>query len=104
MSIRRLYLAIIRCAALLAPGQQRAEWLAEWRSELWYVSQTGLKARTIWFCLGAFPDALWLRRNCASPQARNMFRFKSPLQCGLFLALLAAVSLFFAFRLSGPRE
>ena len=104
MSMRRWHLAIIRGAALWVPSRQRAEWLAEWRSELWYAAQSGSKARTIWFCLGAFPDALWLRRNCASPQGREMFRFKSPLQCGLFLAVLAAVSLFFAFRLPGPRD
>jgi hypothetical protein len=32
-----MHLAILRGAALLVPCQQRAEWLSEWRSELWYV-------------------------------------------------------------------
>src|SRR5664279_4647436 len=100
--MRHLYFGIIRGAALLVPGRQRAEWFAEWQSELWYAAQTGSKARTICFCLGAFPDARWLRRNCADSQGSKVFRFKSPLHCGFFLALLAALSLFFAFLLPGP--
>src|SRR5438309_1962150 len=96
MSIRYLQLALIRIAALLVPGPLRTEWFAEWHSELWYVCQSGGKARTIWFCLGAFPDALWLRRNRASPRRREMFHFASALHCGVFLAVLAALSLFFA--------
>ena len=51
--------AILRAASLVAPAGQRAEWLVEWRSELWYVPARGA-AR---FCLGAFRDAYWVRRN-----------------------------------------
>ncbi len=50
---------ILHVASLLAPSDQRAEWLEEWRSELWYVPRRGATR----FCLGAFRDALWLRRN-----------------------------------------
>jgi hypothetical protein len=28
---------ILRVASFLTPATQRAEWLEEWRSELWYV-------------------------------------------------------------------
>ena len=51
-----------RSAALLVPGRQRDEWLAEWRAQLCYVRGRGGKGTTA-FCLGAIPDALWLRRN-----------------------------------------
>src|SRR5258708_5693273 len=98
MRLRR-HRAILRVASFLAPGPQRAEWLAEWSAELCYVTH-GATA----FCLGAFLDALWLRRNSPPSNARRTFGIESPLRCVLFLAALAAVSLFFAFRLPFPRE
>jgi len=79
---------ILRAASLLAPGDQRAEWLAGWRSELWYIPRRGSTV----FCLGAFRDALWLRRNSPSPGKR----LESPLSCLAFLALLAAPGLLIA--------
>jgi hypothetical protein len=93
-----LHLAILRGARWLVPGPQRAEWFAEWRAELWYVKQ----GATL-FCLGAFRDAFWLRRNSPAPNARHAFGWESPLRCVLFLAVLAAVTLFFAFRIPFPR-
>jgi hypothetical protein len=30
-------LFLLRCAAWLVPGRERAEWLAEWRAEVWHV-------------------------------------------------------------------
>lgn len=89
-----LPLAILRTAALLVPGPYRAEWLAEWRSELWYV-----RRNTMGFCFGAFRDALWVRRNSATQLAL----LASPVHCILFLVALAAVSVFLAFRLPLPR-
>jgi hypothetical protein len=85
---------ILRAASLLAPGDQRAEWLAGWRSELWYIPQRGSTV----FCLGAFRDALWLRRNSPSPGKH----LESPFSCLAFLAILAAVSLFLAVLLPAP--
>src|SRR5258705_1306275 len=104
--MRIVHLALIRGAALLVPSRQRAEWFAEWRSELWYVSRNSSRPekQAMAFCLGAFQDALWLRRNSSDPQARKVFSLESPLRCGSFLAVLAAVSVFFAFRLPGPRD
>ncbi|MGH9629037.1 MAG: hypothetical protein ACRD7E_11990 [Bryobacteraceae bacterium] len=102
--------AILRGAALLVPNRQRAEWLAEWTAELWYIrrsvsreSSAGAMGATA-FCLGAFQDAFWLR--CNSPSA-NVWRkagLESPVWCILFLAVLAAGSLFFAFQLPGARD
>jgi hypothetical protein len=99
----RMHLAILRGAALLVPFQQRAEWLSEWRSELWYVRQSRGTRGVTAFCLGAFKDALWLRRNAPRPEARKLFRLDSPVKCVLFLALLAAVSLFLAIRVPYTR-
>src|SRR6266700_4067024 len=104
----RRRLAILLGAAWLVPRGQRAEWLAEWRSELWYVWRSGNRqprAATV-FCLGAFKDALWLRRNSPEPSERERFWLESPLQCCLFLAVLAAASSFITFRLPhhDPRD
>lgn len=106
-------LAILRCAAWFVPGEQRAEWLAEWRSELWYVRQAcdresqslshGNKAATA-FCMGAFKDALWLRRNSSRSKRRNLFRLESPLWCTFFLVVLTAASLLFTLRLPGAHH
>src|SRR5689334_2026131 len=94
-----LHIGILRAAALLAPAAERGEWLAEWRAELCYVDR-GATA----FCLGAFRDALWLRRNSAAPNGRHTFGLESPLKCLGLMALVAAVSVGFALRLSLPRE
>ena len=62
MTSEWLHCSILRAASLLAPSDQRDEWLNDWRSELWYIPRQGATQ----FCLGAFRDALWLRRNNAS--------------------------------------
>ena len=99
----RMHLATLRGAALLVPWRQRAEWLSEWRSELWYVRQSrGTKGVTA-FCLGAFKDALWLRRNTPCQEARKMSCLESPVKSLLFLALLAAVSLLLTIRVPHAR-
>lgn len=95
------HLAILRAASLLVHRESRAEWLAEWRAELWYVSREcrcrtavrriGLSPLTA-FCLGSLKDALWLRRN-TSPLERPAKRWlESPIRCIGFLAALAASS------------
>lgn len=92
---QRLHLALLRAAALLVRGADRPEWLAEWSAELWYV---GRKRRTA-FCLGAFRDALWLRRHSPAP-----VYLQSPWHCLALLATLAGLSVYFAFRLPLPYE
>jgi hypothetical protein len=100
-------LFILRCAALLAPGRERAEWLAEWQAELWHVrhcyhagghgNQKGTK-----FCLGAFQDAFWLRWNNPRSIPRRVFRIGSPSRCAFSLAIWTAASLLVCFCLPGP--
>lgn len=97
MSIQR---AILRSAAWLVPDGQRTEWLAEWKAELWYVRRSG-EAHSTRFCLGAFRDALWLRRN-SPPNARHRVRLESPTQCLGFLGIVAATCVLFALRYHPP--
>jgi len=84
-----LHYSMLRAASLLAPGNQRAEWVQEWQSELWYIRP---RQATL-FCLGSFRDALWLRRNNPNPVKRTGIHLDSPLSCLALLATLAAVSL-----------
>jgi hypothetical protein len=89
--------ALLRAASFLAPGHQRAEWLQEWQSELWYIPPRG----ATFFCLGAFQDALWVRRNNLHPLKPSRRHLESPASCLAFLAILAAVSVLIAACLQG---
>ena len=84
-------LAILRAASLLAPADARNAWMEEWRSELWYVQPRGATR----FSLGAFRDALWIRRH--GPASVH---FRSPASCLAMLAAVAAISLPVALRLA----
>ena len=84
-----LYHTILRTASLVAPGDRRADWLDGWRSDLWYVPRRGATR----FCLGAFRDALWLRRNNPNPRPGIGIHVESPLSCLGLLAILAAICL-----------
>lgn len=90
--LRGLHLAIIQTAALLVPAPDRAEWLAEWRAELWYVNR-----RATAFCLGSICDAIWMSRNSSAPIARRWFGLESPVKCVMFLVGLTALSVLLAF-------
>jgi hypothetical protein len=92
--------ALLRAAGWLVPPEQRAEWLAEWEAELVYV-RASAPERTTAFCLGAFRDAFWLRRN-ALPSAEAAGALGSPHVFLLVLAAVAAVTTFIPFRLPGP--
>jgi hypothetical protein len=89
---------VLHIASLLAPSNQRAEWVKEWQSELWYIPRRGATL----FCLGAFRDALWLRRNNLNPVKRTRIHLESPLSCLAFLATFAAVSIFILVCLPAP--
>jgi hypothetical protein len=86
---RALHITILRNAALLVPAAARAEWLAEWRAELWYVEHDATA-----FCFGSFRDALWLRLKSFNP--RRAFSLDSPLRCALFLVGLPILILILA--------
>jgi hypothetical protein len=96
----RVHCAILRSAGWLVPSDQRAEWLAEWNAELWYIRHRD-ERQTTRFCVGAFQDALWLRRN-RLPDARPRLHLQSPGQCLGFLSLVAAACILLASRYHPP--
>jgi hypothetical protein len=103
-----VFLFILRCAAWLVPGRERAEWLAEWRAELWHVwhsyHASGCvqgNAEVTDFCLGAFQDAFWLRWNNPRSIPRRVLRMGSPSRCAFLLAVGTAASLLICLCLPG---
>jgi len=88
--------AILRVASLVAPKDRRTEWLEEWQSELWYIP----RPEAFRFCLGAFQDAFWLRRNDPAPGNFRRFCLDSPFHCLAFLGTVAALSICIATRLA----
>jgi hypothetical protein len=98
---------MLKVAAILVPRAARAEWLEEWRAELWHVwhicnqndgpAALHQKEEITAFSLGAFKDALWLRRNHASSAPRQWFRAGMPSRCILVFTVLAAASLLIAY-------
>ena len=88
----------LRVAARLVPGSLRADWLAEWEAELWYVRRAGGPVAS--FCSGAVWDAFLLSRLTR----HRAPRLESPVQCLLVLAILAAASLLLAVWWPIPRE
>jgi len=120
-----LHLAIVRTAALLVPSLLRAEWLAEWHAELWFVWQSDRKCNVTAYCLGAFRDALWMRRHGPlGSRAHYIFHLDvpacpvlfaqfphpphglvhvdSPAQCLTFLGVLGAVATLLSLLLPIP--
>ena len=91
--------ALLHLASLLVREPDRSDWLAEWKPELWYVLRDcGYRhGRALRFCLGAFRDALWLRRNGSRPRHVPL---QSPFRCLAYLTVIAAIVTFFFFRLS----
>ena len=99
MKGERLHFAILRMASWLAPEDQRTEWLEDWRAELWYVG----RGRATRFCMGAFWDALWLRRNNLNPVTGPLIHPESPLRCLASLAAVAAAVAVLAIRVLGAK-
>ncbi len=121
MTIRRLVHslpvshAILWTAAVLVPSARRAEWLAEWRAELWHVwncvrdeSATATRehgdAEVTAFCMGAFHDAVWMRRNEGRSTMRRRFQIGSPWRCGATLIVLALASMLLCCWLPGAHK
>jgi hypothetical protein len=91
---------ILRVASLLAPAPQRVEWLQEWQSELWYVPPHEATR----FSVGAFRDALWLRRNNLRAAENTAIHPESPITCLAFLAAISALGISIAVCLPAPRD
>jgi hypothetical protein len=91
---------VLRLASCLVPRSERVEWLSEWQAELFYVHERHASRATM-FCLGAFQDALWIRRNRTDEPARALVQLASPAGCLSVLAVLAATAVLLAYCLPG---
>ena len=115
----RLCRLMLQTAGLLVPARDRAEWLAEWEAELWHICRARNAAspgsenaeaedkrqlQPAAFCVGAFQDAAWLRRNHSRPIQLPKMRRGSPVNCLLTLGGWTAASLFVALSLSSARK
>ncbi len=98
--LHRIQLGLLRCAAVLTPQSLRAEWRREWQSELWHVRHSCASTEpSSWhaeraacaFCLGAFQDALCLRRHASQSRAPHVRRGASVTQSTLCLAAFTGV-------------
>lgn len=107
-----VHLGMLRGASFLVPRIQRAEWRREWNSELWHVRRSCAPDRGMsWkaereltsFCLGAFQDALCLRRHGAKAQKPSTAMQGSATHCMLVLGALLAAAYSLALLLPGVR-
>jgi hypothetical protein len=98
--VRKVHLGLLWGASLLVPASKRAEWSEEWQAELWYVlrecsSRTSVHPRSVKeataFCIGAYRDAIWLRRR--SWQAQQPL---TQIRGSVFVCALALVGILFA--------
>jgi hypothetical protein len=89
---------LLHSAATLVPGAERAEWLAEWNAEIWYLlhdkrawpgSPQGGRSSAIRFCLGSFRDAFWLRWNETEATRTERLWLRSPIVCVVMFCILA---------------
>jgi hypothetical protein len=106
------HLSLLRGASMLVPGRQRAEWRREWDSELWHVRHSCAPAGGIsWraerevteFCLGAFQDAICLRRHSEPAERYIAAPQGSALHCMLVLGAMLAASYSMTLLLPGVR-
>jgi hypothetical protein len=104
---------LVRSARWLVPAPERAEWLAEWQAELWHIWHLyscqshdhfcGSREVTS-FCLGAFPDAFWLRWSNPRSLHRRIFRMGSASRCTISLSVWTAISVLLCLSLPEARR
>jgi hypothetical protein len=103
--------ALLFTASLLVPSLSREEWRREWVAELWHVRRSCIgvdetfsmeaQREITWFCLGAFPDALCLRKLPSQPGTVPAHVHGSAGQTLLWLAAAAALCCVIATLLPG---
>ncbi|MGO9435395.1 MAG: hypothetical protein ACLPH3_15000 [Terracidiphilus sp.] len=92
---------LLHCASLLVPSEQRADWLREWRAELWHMRRSRRPSdRFSWraeqaatcFCLGAFQDAFCVRRIRRQNGEVASSQHGSAAECLIWLAVVLLLS------------
>ncbi|MGA9668716.1 MAG: hypothetical protein WBQ94_05880 [Terracidiphilus sp.] len=110
--LRLFDLGLLGAASILVPAKQRVEWGREWRAELWHVRRACAPVHSIsWcaerevaaFCLGAFQDALCLRRQGGQARMQLAAPQGSAAQCVLLLATVMTACYTLALLLPGVR-
>jgi hypothetical protein len=115
----RLNLAILWAGARIVRERDRAEWRAEWQTELWYAMEEIGGLQVTAYCLGSLRDALWKRKNAGigrhygsvlmiadwpdfpePPVIECAHPLESPFRCLALLGLPALVAV--SAGLSGP--
>jgi hypothetical protein len=103
---------ILRCASVLAPAEQRTEWLLEWRSELWHAREAiqingdhswRQEAQILDFCSGAIQDAFAVRRIFQQNREAHKAFHGSAAECLLILGAVLAASYLLSLVLPGAR-
>jgi hypothetical protein len=98
--VRNVHLGLVCVASLVVPAAKRSEWLEEWRAELWYVlrecsSKTSVHPRSVkeatLFCMGAYRDAIWLRKRSWQTQQPL-----AQIRGSAYVCVLAQVGILFA--------
>jgi hypothetical protein len=110
IAVRNAHLGMLWSASLFVPTSGRSEWLDEWQGELWYVLREcspkasahprSMKEATA-FCLGAYRDAIWLRKRLWQKQQFFSRICGSPAFC--LLLLIVAFFAAWGFALISPR-
>ena len=98
-----LHDAMLRGAAVLVPAEQRTDWLAEWRAELWHAQRDSHGLNPTAFCMGAFRDAFWLWRDDPCPD-RFSLAAESPARCLAWLSTLGALLLVIGLSVPAARN
>ena len=110
LAVRQIHLGLLWSASLLVPRWKRTEWSQEWRTELWYVlrecnSETSLHSRSVReataFCMGAYKDAIWLRRR--SWETERPFTRTCSSAAAYLLLLIAILFLTWGIARTSPR-
>ncbi len=115
-----IHLAILWVGSRFVHEKERAEWLVEWQTELWYAMQEGCVQEVTMFCVGAWRDAVWKRRNAVTSGRGSVLMIwerknfptppaidwphplESPFRCLAFLGLLALVAVAASLLSPGP--
>ncbi len=97
-----IYRTILRSAGFLVPVEHRDRWVEQWHSELLHVQRSFFPGRAFWesplgFCLGAFPDAVWMMAHAERRSLPFCSLIRSPLSCIAVLATLASITTGVAF-------
>jgi len=103
--------SLLHVAAFVVPAADRQEWRSEWFAELWHVRHslisfddtfsTESEREILWFCLGAFPDALCLRTQTAKGSAQPVHMHGSAGQTLLWLSAIMVLCFLIAQLLPG---